>query len=253
MRRIEAASISTVLEAYPFERAALLELLAPLTADEWALPTECPSYPVHGIATHVLGDDLSLLSRQRDGALPGVIHVAEHMPGVDFPTLLNAFNDQWVEAARFFSPGLLVELLRVSGDLTENYYRAVDPNAPGEPVGMFGPAPDGTSPFWHAIAREFMERWAHHSQILRALGRPSLASAGVFEVGVQIIGAILDADPIPPTDSGGDWAVGELVFGPRQQAADILTLGLDQVDVRERLQGPAELVDLFAPAVSRDR
>ena len=253
MRRIDAASISTVLDAYPFERAALLELLAPLTADEWALPTECPAYPVQGIATHVLGDDLSLLSRQRDAAVPGVIHVAEHMAGADFPTLLNAFNDQWVDAARFFSPALLIELLRVSGDPTENYYRAVDPTAPGEPVGMFGAALDGGSPFWHAIAREFLERWAHHSQILRALGRPSLASEGVFDVGVQIIGAILNADPVPPAEPGGDWAVGELVFGSRQQTADILTLGLDQVDVRERMRGPAELIDLFVPAVSRDR
>lgn len=253
MQRIGAANISIVLAAYPFERAALLELLASLTTDDWGLPTECPAYSVQGIATHVLGDDLSLLSRQRDAALPGVIHVAERMPGADFPSLLDAFNDQWVEAARFFSPELLVELLRVSGDLTENYYRAVDPAEPGEPVGMFGAAPDGTSPFWQAIAREFLERWAHHSQILRALGRPSLASEGVFEVGVQIIGAILDADPVPPADPDGDWAVGELVFGPRQRAADILTLGLDQVDVREALDGPAGLVDLFAPAVSRDR
>jgi len=48
------------------ERAALAELLESLAPDDWARPTECPAYTVKGIATHVLGDDLSLLSRQRD-------------------------------------------------------------------------------------------------------------------------------------------------------------------------------------------
>lgn len=253
MQRIGASTISDVLDVYPVERAALLDVLSGLSVDEWALPTECPSYTVQGVATHILGDDLSLLSRQRDAAPPGVLHVAERMPGVDFMTLLNAFNDQWVEAARFLSPALLLELLRLTGEWTETYYRSVDPDAAGEAVGMFGPSLDGTSPFWHAIAREYLERWAHHGQILRALGRRSPAPAPLLEVGLQVIGSIVGADPIPPADPEGDWAVGALIFGPRQQAADILTLALDQADVRACLQGPNDLVDRFAPAVSRDR
>ena len=253
MQRIDAATISVVLDAYPPERSRLLDLLASLTGDDWSRPTECPAYSVKGVAAHVLGDDLSLLSRQRDGALPGVIHVAERMPGADFGSLLDAFNDQWVEAARFFSPELLVELLRVSGEWTEAYYRAVDPLAQGEPVGMFAPVVDGGSPFWQAIAREFLERWVHHSQILRALGRPSLASEAVVEVGVRIVGAIYGADPTGPADPSGSWRLGSLVLGPTQQAADILTLAHPQAEVRELLEGPIDSIDRFAPAVSRDR
>jgi hypothetical protein len=30
---------------------------------------------------------------------------------------------------------------------------------------MFGVPFGESSPFWHAIAREYLERWAHHSQI----------------------------------------------------------------------------------------
>jgi hypothetical protein len=67
MVQIEAGSISLVTEALFPERAALVTLLQDLSAEDWAKPTECPAYSVQGIATHILGDDLSLLSRQRDG------------------------------------------------------------------------------------------------------------------------------------------------------------------------------------------
>ena len=109
------------------------------------------------------------------------------MPAADFRTLLAAFNDQWVEAARFLSSALLTEMLRLSGEWSVQYCCDVDPSSPGEPVPMFGPPPGQSSPFWQAIAREFLERWAHHSQIRRALGYPSLATAPILDVGVQIM------------------------------------------------------------------
>jgi hypothetical protein len=67
MVQIEAGSISLVTEALFPERAALTAMLRDFGAADWAKPTECPAYSVQGIATHILGDDLSLLSRQRDG------------------------------------------------------------------------------------------------------------------------------------------------------------------------------------------
>lgn len=87
---LNASSISVVLEAYRPERDALLELLERLSADDWSKPTECPAYSVKGIATHVLGDDLSLLSRQRDGAVQGLVYLTDDLPGADFRTLLDA-------------------------------------------------------------------------------------------------------------------------------------------------------------------
>ena len=174
---LDSSSISVVLQTYRPERDALLKLLAGLSADEWTQPTECPAYPVKGIATHVLGDDLSLLSRQRDGAVQGLVYMTDELPGADFRTLLDAFNDRWVTTARFMSPLLLIELLRLTGEWTAAYYESVDPDAPGEPVGLFGASRDSSSPFWQAIAREYLERWIHHSQIRRALGLRSLADA----------------------------------------------------------------------------
>lgn len=211
---ISADSIATVLEMLGPERTRLLDLLGGLGADEWALPTECPLYSVQGVATHVLGDDLSLLSRQRDLATPGLLLVADELPGVDFRTLLDTFNDRWVAAARFLSAELLVELLRLAGEWTSSFYESVDPLAPGEPVGFFGSRGE-PSPFWQAIAREYMERWVHHSQIRRALGFGSLADEPFVRAGAKVAAS---AAGIIATYVGGMWTLGPVALGGSEQA-----------------------------------
>lgn len=255
MPRIDETTISTVLARYLPERARLIGLLADLDDEQWALPTECPAYSVKGIASHILGDDLSLLSRQRDGAMQGLVLISERMPGSDFRALLDGFNDQWVEATRYLSPSLLLQLLDLAGQWTYQYYCDVDPTAPGEPVPMFGVPFGESSPFWHAIAREYLERWAHHSQIRRALGMGSLADAPFLETGHAIIATVAGAptgeltDPI--VDSDDRWLIGPIVLGGRSQAADILTLGHSAQEVAELVNGPADSVREFAGRVGR--
>lgn len=255
MPRIDASTIATVLEVYPPERARLVDLLAPLDAAQWAAPTECPAYPVKGVATHVLGDDLSLLSRQRDGAVQGLVLMAERMPGADVRGLLDGFNDQWVEAARFMSEPLLVHLLDLAGRWTHDYYCDVDPEAPGEAVPLFGVEFGDTSPFWHAIAREYLERWAHHSQIRRALGLGSLADPPFLEVGHAIVATVagfpIDVEVPSTADPQRPWSIGPIVLGTRQQAADVLTLGHSAAGVAALVEGPTELVEQFAARVGR--
>jgi uncharacterized protein (TIGR03083 family) len=108
---IDADSIAVVLDVLEPERAALVALLEGLEPGDWTRPTECPAYTIKGVASHVLGDDLSLLSRQRDGAEDGPVPLALDRPGADSRTLLDAFNDRWVAAAGFLSTELVVELL----------------------------------------------------------------------------------------------------------------------------------------------
>src|SRR3954463_16434268 len=107
------------------ERAVLLELLRGMSADDWDKPTECPAWTVKGIALHILGDDFSLLSRQRDASVDGLALWAPRHPGVDFRTLLDTFNEDWVDSARFLSTQVLVDLLRVTGDWTHKWYADV--------------------------------------------------------------------------------------------------------------------------------
>lgn len=166
------------------QRAALIALLQGMDAG-WASPTEYPAYSVKGIATHILGDDVSLLSRQRDAAASGLVLVAEKMPGADFRTLLNAFNDQWVVVATFLSSALLIELLGLTGGMDRPVPHRRRPRPCGRTSLGFCDAPAGRSPFWQAIAREYLERWAHHSQIRRALGMSSLAESPFIDVGSE--------------------------------------------------------------------
>jgi uncharacterized protein (TIGR03083 family) len=229
------------------ERAALLDLLTSFGPADWDRPTECPAYSIKGIATHVLGDDLSLLSRQRDAATNGLLLQAEEMPGADFRAILDAFNDRWVATARFFSAELLVELLRVSGDLTAEFYGSVDLTAPCEPVFFFGSQGE-LSPYWQAIAREYVERWVHQSQILRALDRPSLADDRFVRAGVEVVAAAALQEPSLDDDR---WSIGPLCLGDAQQTADILTRGRTAAEVRSLVRGPDDAVELAAAAFGR--
>ena len=219
------------------ERDALLDLLGSLGPDEWQVPTECPAWTVQGLVLHVLGDDLSLLARQRDQATNSLLLYAEDHPGLDLRALLDGFNEQWVTAATFLSPALVVELLRLTGEWSAAFYEAVDLDGPSEPVGFFGAT--GPSPYRQVIGRELVERWVHQHQLRRAVGRPDLGVellavvGGVFvsglaarlgDIGVPEGGRVAVQVPgvaawtITRTDrgwdpiAGGDGAVAALVL-----------------------------------------
>jgi uncharacterized protein (TIGR03083 family) len=196
------SALGTPLDVVPLlqpERAVLIELLEGLTAAEWDLPTECPAWTVKGIALHVLGDDFSLLSRQRDAATDGLALWAPRHPGVDFRTLLDTFNEDWVDAARFFSTGVLIDLLRASGELTHAWYAGVGGETLGEPVPFVGWDP---APYWMIAAREHLERWVHQQQIRRAVGQVEWvddvhlrAAIGAVMRGFPQALALLDTSP----------------------------------------------------------
>jgi uncharacterized protein (TIGR03083 family) len=229
------------------ERAMLLELLRSLGRDDWDRSTECPAYSVKGVATHVLGDDLSLLSRQRDGATTGVLLVAEDHPGTDFRALLDLFNDGWVSTARFFSAELLIALLEWSGEQTAEFYESVDPAAPCEPVFFFGSTGE-PSPYWQAIARELVERWVHHSQIRRAVGLPSLADEEIVRAGTAVVAT---AAGVESQVVDGHWSIGALQLGSTQQTADVLTRAHPADEIRELVSGPADALDMAATTFGR--
>jgi hypothetical protein len=169
----------------------------------------------------------------------------------DFRTLLDAFNDSWVATARFMSPALLIELLCLSGEWTASYYESVDPEAPGEPVGLFGARLDETSPFWQAIAREYLERYVHHSQIRRALALGSLADPEFLSTGIAVVAAMARMEPVIPADPEGNWGFGHVVLGPAEQAADILTRAHTAERIRQLARGPAGVIEVLAAVAGR--
>jgi uncharacterized protein (TIGR03083 family) len=253
-----------VLDLLVPERGALCELMDGLGPDDWARPTECPAWTVQGVALHVLGDDLSLLSRQRDAQVPsllteGSLPTWDGAPG----PILDRFNERWVHAATFLSPRALIDLLRWSGTASHEWYSTVDPDSTGEPVLLFGMQ---AAPYRYIAAREFLERWVHQLQIRRALdlgagplGRGPLAARGIEVVARAV--ATLVALVMPSTDMSLTIAFGDEVYtyvhdpsgepaiphgwAPRPGAAAdaTVTIAID----------PAEVVTLVSRGLDRPR
>jgi uncharacterized protein (TIGR03083 family) len=149
-------------------RTQLLGLLADLSEDDWARPTATPRWSVKDVAAHLLGGDIGILSRSRDGFRPPGTAAGTYSELVN---LVNRLNEEWVLAARRMSPSLLRELLAFTGPEVEAYFSSIDPGAMGGPVSWAGPDP---APVWFDIAREFTERWHHQQQIRDATGSPPL-------------------------------------------------------------------------------
>jgi hypothetical protein len=88
------------------ERQALLNLLANLDDAGWGRPTPCPGWSVLDLSCHLIGDDLSLLARQRDS------HFGTRPPEglreeAAFVEWLDALQDRWVQASRRLSSRLV--------------------------------------------------------------------------------------------------------------------------------------------------
>lgn len=154
---------------FPAERSRLLGLLGRIRHSDWACDTVCSGWTVHDIALHLLGNDLSRISR------PGPGWEQARKGEVDFlalSELIERSNDEWVRATRRIPPQLLVEFLALAGAKVDAAFARVDLWTEGLAVAWSGTGP---SPFWLDMAREYTERWVHHQQIRLALGRPVLS------------------------------------------------------------------------------
>src|SRR5438128_603947 len=101
------------------ERERLLAFLADLADDEWLAPTAAPGWTVKDLALHLLDDDLSWLSRERDGDLSGLVDMSDRAA---FPRLLAEKNQRWVDAAGGISGRVITGLLRWSGEQVDAFH-----------------------------------------------------------------------------------------------------------------------------------
>ena len=139
-----------VVDLFPELRARLLDFLAGLSEEQWRLPTVCAGWSVKDVALHLLGGNVSNLSRRRDGLTDTLSAYAPE--GTDLSdhdalvAALNAWNEDWVVATRRMSPRVLCQLLAVTGNELNEYYRKLDLLAMGDPVG--GSAPNRCQSGW---------------------------------------------------------------------------------------------------------
>jgi uncharacterized protein (TIGR03083 family) len=162
------------------ERARLVDLLATIGDEDWRLPSPCPEWTVLGLGCHLVGDDLSLLSRHRDGhhGTPAPDGLAEE----EFVGWIDDLQIEWVHAARRLSPRLVVDLLTWAGPQLVAVFEQQDPEARTASVSWAGPDP---VPVGLDQVRELSEYWIHRQQLLQALGRPS-------DLRADLLGPILD-------------------------------------------------------------
>ena len=205
-----------IVDLFPAERDALLQLLAALSEEEWSRPTVCAGWSVKDVSLHLLGDDVGRLSRKRD-SFGGAAFVPQ--ADADFEAQLVAFineaNERWLQATRRISPHLLCDLLRFMGGETQRYFQSLDLFQIDEPVSWAGPDP---APVWLDIAREYTERWLHQQQIRDAVETPGLKErrfyAPVLDTFVRALPhTFRDVDVaegaqvklIISGDAGGEW------------------------------------------------
>jgi len=182
-----------VLDRFPELRERLVALLQGLTDEQWATPTVCAGWTVHDVALHLLGVNVSNVSRRRDGFVGNL--AAFVPPGGDLAdertlaATLNAWNETWVLAMRRISPRMLPELLDATGRQLEAHLGTLDPFATGAPVSWAGPEP---APVWIDVAREYTEQWTHQAQIRDAVGAPLLDEPRLF---APVLAAFMHALP----------------------------------------------------------
>jgi uncharacterized protein (TIGR03083 family) len=152
---------------FSLERSRLLSVLESLRAADWSRPTPCPGWSVLGLATHLVGDDLSYLAWQRDDhrGTPPPDGLDEH----GFITWLDELQIEWVHAARRLSPRLVIELLGWLGDQVAQTVSMQDPSPNTANVSWASASP---VPTWLDHARELSERWIHRQQLLQSLDLP---------------------------------------------------------------------------------
>jgi len=163
-----------VAHLFPETLDALLEVLAGLSIDEWNAPTVCRNWSVKDIAQHLLGGDIAILARLRDGYAFSGSPIQEWS---DLVVMINRLNSEWVTATRRLSPKLLCDLLRFTGRQVCEYFASLDPFALGNPVDWVSPEPAAV---WLDLAREYTERWHHQQQMRDAVGRPGLKARRHF-------------------------------------------------------------------------
>ncbi len=132
-----------VLDLFPPERQLLLELLSELTEEDWHKPTVCAGWTVKDIALHLLGDDIGLLSRKRDGFdyLTSMGSPAAINSWDELVSYINERNDVGVQSTRRMSSRLLCRLLALTGEELHQYFASLDLYAIGDAVSWAGPAP----------------------------------------------------------------------------------------------------------------
>lgn len=165
-----------VSKLFPKLHIELIDLLESLTKEDWEKATIARLWNVKDVASHILDGNIRALSIQRDG------FYGETPPQTnsyqDTVKWLNHLNAVWIEAYKRVSPQALIDLLKSTGPLVNEYFAALPPFETAVfPVAWAG---HEKSPNWLHVAREYTERWLHQQQIRDAVDKPGILTQELF-------------------------------------------------------------------------
>jgi uncharacterized protein (TIGR03083 family) len=166
----EEAVAEPVIELLAAEWAALDALCSTLTAEEWALPTDCPGWTVQDQLAHLVGTESMLAG---DPAPPDAsgdepAHVRNE---------IGRANEAWIASMRDLPPGEVLTRFRAITARRLDQLRAGGP----ELFEALGPSPVGRVPYREFMNVRVMDHWVHEQDIRRAAGRPGHRSGPVVE------------------------------------------------------------------------
>jgi hypothetical protein len=149
----------------------LIGLLRNLSQEEWYVESSSTLWNVKDIAAHLLDGDIRRLSLHRDNHKlqpPSQIEPSYN----SLVQYLNQLNNLWVDAAKRFSPKLIISLTEILLPQVIGHFKNLDPDG----IALFPVAWAGeeTSSNRFDFAREYTEKWHHQQQIREATGRPLL-------------------------------------------------------------------------------
>jgi uncharacterized protein (TIGR03083 family) len=161
-----------------------------LSADQWALPTDCPGWTVKDHLSHVIGTESMLAGRPPPPpADAGLAHVRNP---------IGEMNEAWVSARRPW-PGERV--LAEFEQLTAERLAALRAMSDAEFVAET-PSPVGRVPYATFMDVRVLDCWVHEQDIRRAAGRPGHVEGAAAETALGRL-----------TSSFG-YVVGKLVTPP---------------------------------------
>jgi len=147
--------------AYHETLGSVGEIISPLDAASWDLPTGCPGWTVRDIVAHISAVESFLIGREPpDHQIPaGLAHVRPGMPevteiGVDYrrPWSLNA---------------LVAEYREVAGIRLQQLEALRDDQLESDALGVFG-----VTKLRRTLTIRVFDLWSHEQDIRRAVGAP---------------------------------------------------------------------------------
>ncbi|GAC1338687.1 MAG: hypothetical protein NVSMB29_04860 [Candidatus Dormibacteria bacterium] len=240
--RVSTLTRASLEQLAATEYARFLDLLRPLAGPDWTLPTECPTWDVRAMATHVLGmAEMSASLRENIRQT-----LAARRRGGVFIDALTALQ---VQERRALTPAEIVDRFAAAGPRAARGRARTPGFVRRRRIPMDQPVGTAVEPWTFGYLVETIltrDTWMHRIDVARAVHRPLTLTAehdGVLVADVASEWAARHQQPctlILTGPAGGTWTFG----GPSGQR-----LELDAIEFCRALSGRGQAAGLLAVQV----